>query len=119
MDAIPAIVPNFVPGIPPPVESVYSRPSTKDGNDRRNVFDAAIRGQAWGIAANFSETSTSLLSLRKAGTSRGRIISLTIEAVTQQCKSADGMEFSVKHVASLIRYFLGKQSDEQVTLSLR
>ena len=93
MDATPAIVPQFAPGTPPPVsggeeeegelaepeESVYSRPSTPVGNNARNVFDATARGQLWDLAANFSDTSTLLLPLRKAGTSRGRIIALATE----------------------------------------
>ena len=124
------IVPQFVPGIPPPVsddeedgelaehaESDYSRPPTPVGKSYKHVFDTALKDKVWVPAANFAETSTRLLSLRKAGTSRERIIILTLEAVMQQCKSADGMKSAVKHVASLIRFFLGKQSDEQVTLA--
>ena len=49
--------------------------------------------------------------------SRGRIVVLAIEAVMQHFKSAAGAKSSAKNVSIVVRYFLARHSDEQVTLT--
>ena len=64
-------------------ESVSPRPSTQAGKSGKRVFGRELTDAVWALATSFSETSSSLVGLRKAGMSRGRIIVLTIEAVMQ------------------------------------
>ena len=98
-------------------ESVFSRTSTAVGKSGKHVFGHVIKDQVWELSTNFSETSESLVGLRNAGTSRGRIIVLTIEAVTQQCKSAAGTKSAAKPVTGIARYFPERQSYGKVSLT--
>ena len=83
----------------------------------KNEFGDALKGQAWGIATNLTETSAMLISLRRSGTASERIVILIIVAVMRQCKSADWARSSVKRVACLLCFSLGRQSGEQVALT--
>ena len=125
---IPAIVPQFAP---PPItddeddldlgeehaESAFPMTPTPVGKSGKRVFVLVLKDQVWGLASNFSETSGLLIALRKAGSSRERIVILTIEAVMKQCESAAGAKSAAKHVTSLLRFSLERQADGKVTLT--
>ena len=98
-------------------ESLCSTPHAATLKSGKPPFDVELKTAVWDLALNFAETPPRLCAFRKTGVAKERIITLTLEAVMQQCKSVSKTKHTVKNVTGLVRYFLDFRSDEKVTLT--
>ena len=99
------------------LDSAFSTLSPPMGQRQKRPFDSELKEAVCESALDFAETSPLLCGLLNTGVAKGRITTLTHEAVTQHCKSADGAKSAIENVSALLRFFLDFRSGEKVTLA--
>ena len=106
-----------VEDLDPSASEAVSNLSSPGERKAKHVFDPPLKQTVCGIARNFAETPGLLRNLRKSGVARGRIVVLTIEAITKHRKSAAATKLAVKNVNGALRHFLEARSSGDVALT--
>ena len=83
--------------------------ATTDVGDTQ-AFDPQLREAVWLLDGEFPNTSTLLMGVYEAKLSKGRAISLTIEALMQRCKSPDTTRCVIRNVKGPIRFYLEEKA---------
>ena len=87
-----------------PTDSPLSCQSAPKGVVAKPSFGAALKDSACGLMRQFSESPALLSSLRMAIVPKGRVVTITLEDVTQQCKSADSTKKTFERASGLIKF---------------
>ena len=80
-------------------------------NGVKQGFGSKLREALWLLDEEFSHTSTLLRGIYKTNLNKERIVAITIDALTQRCKSPASTRGVIRNVNGLIDFFLENRND--------